>query len=140
MTKPTVVCLCGSTRFWREFQAASLRETLAGKIVLSIGHDGCPDAEKFAGLSPEEWQRVKAGLDELHLRKIDLADEVLILNVGGYVGESTARELVYAVLHAKKVDFFEAPSPGSLRLFADARATVPYLSQDYLRGGRGEKM
>ena len=74
--KPTIVCLCGSTRFWRTFQQASLRETLAGKIVLSIGAASGTDDEHFGNLPPEEYHRVKAQLDELHLRKIDLADEV----------------------------------------------------------------
>jgi len=104
---PTIVCLCGSTRFWREFQRASLRETLAGKIVLSIGAASGTDDEHFGNLPREEYDRIKAELDELHLRKIDLADEVLILNVGGYIGESTSRELEYARKLGKRVRFLE---------------------------------
>lgn len=103
MSKPTVVCLCGSTRFWREFQRASLRETMAGRIVLSIGAATGTDDEHFGNLPPEEYDRIKAMLDELHLRKIDLCDEVLILNVGDYVGESTRRELFYARTNGKRV-------------------------------------
>ena len=108
--KPTIVCLCGSTRFWREFQAASLRETLAGKVVLSIGAASGTEDEHFGNLPREEYDRVKEMLDELHLRKIDLADEVLILNVGGYIGESTRRELGYAIQHGKTIRFLE-PHP-----------------------------
>jgi hypothetical protein len=107
--KPKIVCLCGSTRFWREFQKASLRETLDGKIVLSIGAASGTDDDHFGNLSREEYDRVKAMLDELHMRKIDLADEVLILNVGGYIGQSTRNELDYALVHGKPVRFLEAP-------------------------------
>lgn len=105
---PTIVCLCGSTRFWRTFQQASLVETMAGRIVLSIGAASGTDDEHFGNLPREEYDRVKAMLDELHLRKIDLADEVLILNVGGYIGESTQRELRYALSSGKRVRFLEA--------------------------------
>lgn len=104
---PTIVCLCGSTRFWRTFQQASLKETMAGKIVLSIGAASGTDDDHFGNLPREEYDRVKVMLDELHLRKIDLADEVLILNCDGYIGESTSRELAYAQAHGKRVRFWE---------------------------------
>jgi len=104
---PTIVCLCGSTRFWRAFQAASLRETMAGRIVLSIGAASGTDDEHFGNLPREEYDRIKAQLDELRLRKIDLCDEVLILNCQGYIGESTARELAYAQSLGKRVRFLE---------------------------------
>jgi hypothetical protein len=104
---PTIVCLCGSTRFWRTFQQASLQETMAGKIVLSIGAASGTDDEHFGNLPREEYDRIKTMLDELHLRKIDLADEVLILNVGDYIGQSTARELAYARAQGKQVRFWE---------------------------------
>lgn len=105
--RPTIVCLCGSTRFWRTFQQASLEETMAGRIVLSIGAASGTDDEHFGSLPRNEYDRIKAMLNELHLRKIDLADEVLILNVGGYVGESTRRELAYARQHDKPVRWWE---------------------------------
>lgn len=105
--KRTIVCLCGSTRFWREFQKASLRETLAGKIVLSIGAASGTDDEHFGNLPREEYDRVKRELDDLHLDKIVMSDEVLILNVGGYIGESTRRELDYARFLGKDVRFLE---------------------------------
>jgi cell division protein FtsB len=59
------------------------------------------------GITPEDKQR----LDELHKRKIDLADEVLILNVGGYIGESTKSELEYARANGKTIRFLEPDSP-----------------------------
>lgn len=98
---PTVVCLCGSTRFMDAFQKANLEETLAGRIVLSIGCN--TKSDEMLGITDAQ----KDALDELHLRKIDLADEVLILNVGGYIGASTHRELAYAIFKNKKVRFFE---------------------------------
>ena len=104
---PRIVCLCGSTRFWREFQRASLRETMAGRIVLSIGAATGTDDEHFGNLPKEEYSRVKSMLDELHKRKIDLADEVLILNVGGYIGQSTRSELEYAQALGKPVRYLE---------------------------------
>lgn len=107
---PVIVCLCGSTRFWRTFQEASLRETLAGKIVLSIGsaRSADDDDKSFGGYTPaDEYDRVKVQLDELHKRKIDLADEVLILNVGDYIGQSTRSELDYAIAHGKRIRWLE---------------------------------
>lgn len=106
----TIVCLCGSTRFSEAYQKANLTETLAGRIVLTIGCDMRTDGEIFAGYTPEQLEQVKANLDELHLRKIDLADEILVLNVGGYVGESTKREIAYAQKHGKTVRWLEAQS------------------------------
>jgi hypothetical protein len=105
MNRPTIVCLCGSTRFSEAFHEANLRETLAGKIVLSIGCDFKSD--KDLELAGQLTQEDKVRLDELHLRKIDLADEVLILNVNGYVGESTHRELNYAIVHDKHIRWLE---------------------------------
>ena len=108
--RPAIVCLCGSTRFWKEFQRASLKETLAGRIVLSIGAASGTDDEHFGNLPKPEYERIKAMLDDLHLRKIELADEVLILNVGGYIGVSTRRELEHARRLGKPVRFLE-PQP-----------------------------
>lgn len=107
LVRPTIVCLCGSTRFGAAFREANLAETLRGKIVLSIGCDMRSDAELFAHNTDSEREQVKERLDKLHLRKIDLADEVLILNAGGYIGESTQRELDYARRLGKTVHFLE---------------------------------
>lgn len=99
--RPTIVCLCGSTRFKAEFAMANFRETLAGRIVLSIGCDFKSDAE--LGLTDAD----KVRLDALHFRKIELADEVLILNVDGYIGQSTRNELAHARSLGKPVRFLE---------------------------------
>lgn len=87
--EPEIVCLCGSTRFADVYREANRRLTLEGKIVLTVGVFG---HEEDGELSPA----TKADLDELHRRKIDLADRVHVLNVDGYVGESTRAEVAYA--------------------------------------------
>jgi dienelactone hydrolase len=102
--RPVIVCLCGSTRFRDEFTAANRRQTLDGRIVLAPGVFG------WSGdLSAEDSQggEVKTNLDDLHKRKIDLADEVLVVSRDGYFGQSTAGEIAYAVEHGKPVRFAE---------------------------------
>jgi hypothetical protein len=111
MGRPTVVCLCGSTRFSREFREWNLKETLAGRIVLSIGCDMRSDAELLTGMPHEQQEETKRRLDVLHFAKIDLADEVLFLNVGGYMGDSTRRELAYAEMRGKVIRFLEEVQP-----------------------------
>lgn len=95
---PVIVCLCGSTRFGDAYRNAMRAETLKGKIVLSVGLLGHAEGIDMNG-------PIKKMLDELHLRKIDLADEILVLDIGGYVGESTSREIVYAVNHGKTIRY-----------------------------------
>ena len=102
--KPHIVCLCGSTRFMDAFFDAGWKFTLEGKIVLSVGvckHATDHGAEALG-------QDVVDRLDELHLRKIDLADSVFVLNVGGYIGESTAAEIRYAEQHDKPIGYLES--------------------------------
>lgn len=99
--RPKIVCLCGSTRFPAEFMAAQFAETIAGAIVLSVGcFPRKPDGSWDRMMVTEEQ---KVALDALHLRKIDLADEVFVVNVGGYIGESTSREIAYAKASGKPV-------------------------------------
>jgi hypothetical protein len=104
-SKPIKVCLCGSTRFSQAFQEANLKETLEGKIVLSIGINTKSDDDLIkAGIKIN-----KEALDVLHLFKIDEADEVLVLNVGNYVGQSTRREIEYAARTGKRLRWLEEP-------------------------------
>lgn len=98
--KPRVVCLCGSTRFGEAFRSAMRSETLAGRIVLTVGLLGHEEGIDMDG-------PVKEMLDDLHLRKIDLADEVLVLNVGNYVGKSTGNEVAYAERIGKPIRWLE---------------------------------
>ncbi len=104
--RPTIVVLCGSTRFGEAFRAANLAETVAGRIVLSIGCDTKSDAE-LAEAGDVDFTALKTNLDDLHKRKIDLADEVLVLNVGGYVGESTRSGVEYAGRLGKPIRWLE---------------------------------
>lgn len=105
--RPVIVCLCGSTRFSQAFQDANFNETLAGRIVLTIGCDMKSDNELFNAMSQSELDAVKTRLDALHLAKIDLADEILVLNVDGYIGQSTRRELEYAQSIDKGIRYLE---------------------------------
>lgn len=107
MNRPKIVCLCGSVRFDEAFRIANRTETLAGNIVLSIGCNMKKDADFFGSISYEELMVIKEGLDELHKRKIDLADEILVLNIDGYVGDSTKSEIRYAIKHNKPVRWLE---------------------------------
>jgi hypothetical protein len=104
--RPLIVCLCGSTRFFDTFRTANLELTLAGEIVLSIGCDTKSDAD--LGIIAGDLAPAKTALDELHKRKIDLADYVLVLNVGGYIGESTRSEIDYAQKIGRPVKYLEA--------------------------------
>lgn len=98
--RPRRVVLCGSTRFADAYRDANRTETLAGRIVLSVGLLGHAEGIDMNG-------PVKAALDELHLRKIDLADGILVVSVGGYVGSSTRNEIDYAIRHGKEVRWME---------------------------------
>lgn len=97
-----IVTLCGSTRFRDAFHHANRELTLAGNIVLAPGVFGHAD-----GIQPTDEQ--KTALDALHLRKIDLADEVVIVNVGGYIGDSTRREIAYAEQTGKPIRYLADP-------------------------------
>lgn len=109
--RPVIVCLCGSTRFkdaWHSEMKRLTQQEL--KIVLSIGDlDPNPDNRNInVPLDPA----LKDKLDQLHKRKIDLADEVLILNVGGYCGESTRSEIKYASMRNKIIRWLEPDNAG----------------------------
>ena len=96
-----IVTLCGSTRFKDQFIETQKQLTLDGCIVISVGLFGHSGDE-------EVWKPgTKEMLDDMHLRKIDLADEIFVINVGGYIGESTRREIAYAEKTGKKVTYLE---------------------------------
>jgi hypothetical protein len=118
----TFVCLCGSTRFWRTFQDAALQETLAGRIVLTVGAATASDATHFGHLPTAEQEALKARLDALHLDKITWADEILVLNVDGYVGPSTRREIAFAIQERKRIRWWE---PGG----GEVLASLPHFHE-----------
>ncbi len=106
--KYKVITLCGSTRFKDEFMEAQKRLTLEGNIVISValfGHSG--DHEVWENMDEGTLTATKEMLDDMHKRKIDMADEIFVINVGGYIGESTRSEIEYAVIHGKTVKYLE---------------------------------
>lgn len=105
-----VVTLCGSTRFKDAFVEAQRRLTLEGNIVISVGlfgHSG--DEEVWDGMDEGTVSKTKEMLDDMHKRKIDIADSIYVINVGGYIGESTKSEIRYAEDQGKKVEYLETP-------------------------------
>ncbi len=100
--RPVVVCLCGSTRFRDQYDAANRTLTLAGRIVLSAGVFSHAEGIEIGDAD-------KAALDALHLAKIDLADEVFVVDPGGYIGASTAAEIAYATAHGKHIGYLVPP-------------------------------
>ena len=96
-----VITLCGSTRFKDAFLEAQKRLTLAGNIVISVGLFGHSGED-------EVWtEGTKEMLDDMHKRKIDMADGIYVINVGGYIGQSTRGEIEYARSQGKRVEFLE---------------------------------
>ena len=103
-----VVILCGSTRFKKEFMEAQKRLTLEGNIVISVGlfgHSG--DQEVWDGMDEGSMSKNKKMLDDMHRRKIDMADYIYVINVDGYIGESTRAEIEYAKMYDKDVKYLE---------------------------------
>ena len=96
-----VITLCGSTRFKDQFLETQKRLTLSGNIVISVGlfgHSG----------DDEVWtEGTKEMLDDMHKRKIDMADGIYVINVGGYIGESTRSEIEYARSRGKTIEYLE---------------------------------
>ncbi|MDO5139413.1 MAG: hypothetical protein Q4D71_13270 [Oscillospiraceae bacterium] len=103
-----VITLCGSTRFKDEFMEVQKRLTLEGNIVISVGlfgHSG--DNEVWENMDEGTLTRTKEMLDDMHKRKIDMADEIYVINVGGYIGSSTRSEIDYAKGAGKPVQYLE---------------------------------
>ncbi len=103
-----IITLCGSTKFKDEFIKAQKDLTLKGNIVISVGlfgHSG--DDEVWENMDEGTLTKTKEMLDDMHKRKIDLADEIFVINVGGYIGESAKSEIEYAKSTGKKVNYLE---------------------------------
>ena len=103
-----VITLCGSTRFKDEFMEINKKLTLAGNIVISVdlfGHSG--DNEVWENMDEGTLTRTKEMLDDMHKRKIDMADEIFVINKNGYIGSSTKSEIEYALKTGKKVNYLE---------------------------------
>ena len=99
--KYKVITLCGSTRFKDAFMKEQKRLTLEGNIVISVGLFGHSSDD-------EVWtEGTKEMLDDMHKRKIDMSDEIFVINVGGYIGASTRSEIEYAIATGKTVHYLE---------------------------------
>jgi hypothetical protein len=106
--RPLIVCLCGSSRFYEEFQQANYDRTMCGEIVLSIGFYPHAATVHGHGEGVGHDGEQKTMLDELRKRKIDLCDYVLVVSdATGYYGSSTLSEIQYALDHGKRVEFTE---------------------------------
>ncbi|MTI70555.1 MAG: hypothetical protein FH751_09935 [Firmicutes bacterium] len=98
-----VITLCGSTKFKDEFMEAQKKLTLKGNIVISVGLFGHADGE-FNTIITED---IKIMLDDMHKRKIDMCDEIFVINKDGYIGSSTKSEIKYAEITGKKINYLE---------------------------------
>lgn len=111
--RPEIVCLCGSSRFIEQFAVIGWEFEKAGKIVLGLHLLPWSYCQKFDTKGKgfvdhiAEAEGVAEKMDELHLRKIDLADNVFVLNIDGYIGDSTRREIAYAKKTGKPVSYIE---------------------------------
>lgn len=106
--KYKVITLCGSTKFKDEFLKAQKDLSLKGNIVISVGlfgHSG--DSEVWENMDEGTLTKTKEMLDDMHKRKIDMSDEIFVINVNGYIGDSTKSEIEYAIKTGKKVNYLE---------------------------------
>jgi len=106
--KYKVITLCGSTKFKEQFLRIQKELTLKGNIVISVGlfgHSG--DNEVWENMDEGTLTKTKAMLDDMHKRKIDMADEIFVINVSGYIGESTKSEIEYAKSKGKAIVYLE---------------------------------
>lgn len=101
MEKVKVVCLCGSRKFASEFVREQTRLTLEGNVVLT-------PLFSFYNVEVEELTEEQISvLKKLHLKRIEMADEVLVINKDGYIGESTKKEIEYATSLNKKINYLQ---------------------------------
>ncbi len=106
--KYKVITLCGSTRFKNQFMEVQKQLTLEGNIVISVGLFGhAGDNEVWENMDEGTLTATKAMLDDMHKAKIDMADEIFVINVGGYIGDSTRSEIEFAQAHGKSVRYLE---------------------------------
>ena len=121
-----IITLCGSTRFKDQFIEEQKRLTLEGNIVISVGLFGhAGDQEVWDGMDEGTLSKTKEMLDDMHKRKIDMADEIYVINVGGYIGDSTRSEIQYAEEHGKTVLYYEDTRKDEmLRQLAEARQHI----------------
>jgi hypothetical protein len=119
-----VTTLCGSTRFPDAFALANMHLSMMGRIVIGLGmcgHADEPRGAQFLTSDGDEATHEKQALDQLHFAKIDLSDGIYVINVGGYVGSSTRREIAYARQSGKTVEWM---FPDAIPVNVEARDAV----------------
>lgn len=129
-----VITLCGSTRFKEEFLEAQKCLTLEGNIVISVGLFG------HSGDDVVWTEGVKDMLDRQHLAKIDLADEIFVINVDGYIGDSTRREIAYAEFKGKTIKYMgnskKASIYGNYAALRELHDAGRFSDEDFEKAGR----
>jgi len=109
--RPKIITLCGSTKYWQDFSRVNAKLTLKGYIVLSVACDFqtedqtlyIPSGQSYSTDEARELQKKR--LDDLHLHKIQMSDEILVLNIDGYIGSSTNQEIKFATEQNKVVRY-----------------------------------
>ena len=96
-----VITLCGSTKFKDDFLREQKRLSLEGNIVISVGMFG------HSGDDEVLTEDKIAMFADMHKRKIDMADEIFVINKDGYIGSSTRSEIEYAISTNKTVRYME---------------------------------
>lgn len=122
--KYKVITLCGSTKFKKEFQEVQKKLTLEGNIVISVGlfgHSG--DSEVWENQNENTFTETKKMLDDMHKRKIDMADEIFVIDVGEYIGESTKSEIEYAKRKNKTIRYFSQEISSDVQRYAFQKLT-----------------
>ena len=121
-----VITLCGSTRFKEEFINIQKRLTLEGNIVISVGLFGhAGDSEVWENMDEGTLTKTKEMLDDMHKRKIDMADSIFVINKDGYIGTSTRSEIEYAIDHGKEVEYLEPPISSGQQVMAGMEHLIP---------------
>lgn len=128
--KYKVITLCGSTKFKNEFQEVQKKLTLEGNIVISVGlfgHSG--DSEVWENQNENTLTKTKKMLDDMHKRKIDMADEIFVIDVGEYIGESTKSEIEYARRRNKTIRYYSQEISSDVQRYAFQKLT-PFANAD----------
>ena len=129
MIKPKIVVMCGSSKFVEIMAVVEWyieRDELAitmGLNLLPSWYPNCP-ADHLA-----EHEGCTTEMDELHLRKIDLADEIFVVDWDGYIGDSTSREIKYAMGKNIRIRYFSRDFVGQqiMQLLIDRGKNDPNL-------------
>lgn len=128
--KYKVITLCGNAKFKKEFQEIQKKLTLEGNIVISVGLFGhAGDSEVWENQNESTLNDTKKMLDDMHKRKIDMADEIYVIDVGAYIDESTKSEINYAQRHNKPVRYYSQENVSDVHRYAFQKLT-PTVNAD----------